>query len=126
MTTRIDSWSGNTFPLSAWIDDHDPGVDTALIIADKTTSITVTRGGSTLSAQTVRIEEQRGKGQVTTSAGQVYQVDAVILGYKSHPTITDTNLLPGDRFAVSGIRYEVIILVPGLVDGLQAYARLAG
>jgi hypothetical protein len=74
----------------------------------------------------VRIEEFRGNRQVTTSAGQVYQVDAIVLGYKGHATITDTNLQPGDRFAVAGVRYEVIMLVVGLTDGLQAYCRVVG
>jgi hypothetical protein len=124
--SRIDAWSGNTFPLSAWTDDHDPGVDTALLIADKPTSITISRGASTLSAQTVRIEEFRGQKQVQSSAGQVYNVDAVVLGHKGHPTITDTDIKPGDRFAVAGVLFEVQMLVVGLADGVQAYARVRG
>ena len=120
---KASVWVGSTFPLSTWLDDHDPGRDTALLIADKSTSITVVRGTGTLAAQTVRIEEMRGNRQVTTSAGQVFSVDAVVLGYKSHPTITDTDLQPGDRFAVASTRYEVIMLVPGLVDSLQAYCK---
>jgi len=101
-------------------------VDTAILIADKSQSITVTRGGSTLSAQTVRVDSLSGSQQITTSAGQVHQADALILGYRGHPTITDTDLKPGDRFALNGVKYEVIALVPNALDSLQAYAKVSG
>ena len=120
---KASVWGGSTFPLSTWLDDHDPGRDTALVIGDKTTSITVVRGTGTLSAQTVRIEEMRGNRQVVTSAGQVFQVDAVVIGYKGHPTVSDTNLQPSDRFVGASVLYEVIMLVPDLVDSLQAYCK---
>lgn len=120
----LSSWIDATLPLSSWLGDYDMAVDTAFMIADKPTSILVIRAGSPMADQTVRIEEMRGNRQVTTSAGQVYQVDAIILGYKGHATIADTNLQPGDRFAVAGVRYEVVMLVVGLTDGLQAYCRV--
>lgn len=124
----LSAWINATLPLADWLGDYDMAVDTAFMIADKPTSITVTRiaaGVTTvLAAQTVRIEEFRGNRQVTTSAGQVYQVDAVILGYKGHATIVNTNLQPGDRFAIAGVRYEVIVLVVALTDSLQAYCRV--
>ena len=121
---KASVWGGSTFPLSTWLDDHDQGRDTALLIADKSTSITVLRGGVAQAAQTVRIEENRSQRQVVTNAGQVYQVDAIVIGYKGTPGVTDTDLKPGDRFAIAGTRYEVIMLVVGLTDGLQAYARV--
>lgn len=122
----LDAWLGNSFPLSAWRDDHDPAVDTAAVIADKSTSITVSRAGATLAAQTVRLEALGGNRQVQTSGGVTYQIDAVVIGYKGHATITDTNLRPQDRFAVGGVTYEVIMLAPGLADSLQAYCRARG
>jgi hypothetical protein len=123
---RLDAWLGNTSPLSTWTDDHDMAVDTAILIADKPQSITVTRGGSALSAQTVRVDSLSGSRQITTSAGQVHQAEAIVLGYKGHSTITNTDLLPGDRFKVGGTLYEVIALVPNTLDGLQAYCSVKG
>lgn len=124
--SRIDAWLGNSFPLGSWLDDHDLGVDAAILIADKATSIAVIRNGVAQAAQTVRIEEMRGARQVQTSAGQVYQIDAVVIGYRGHPTIANTSLQPGDRFAVAGVRYEVIMLAPNTPDSLQAYCRVVG
>ena len=122
--SRINGWLTNTFPLSAWRDDHDPGVDTARVIADKAVSITILRGGSTLGAQTVRIEEMGGGKQVQNTGGAAFIADAVVIGYKGHPTIANTDILPGDRFAHNGVRYQVVSLVPGLTDAVQAYAQL--
>lgn len=124
--SRIDAWLGNSTPLAPWLDDHDQAVDEAIIISDKTTSIVVVRGATTLSAQTVRIEGLNGNRQVQSSAGQVFQVDSIVFGYKSHPTITATDLKPGDTFAANGVLYQVIMLVPGLVDSLQAYCQVVG
>jgi len=121
----IDAWAGNSFPLSAWSDDVDPGTDTARLIADKSTSITVLRGGSTLSAQTVRIEDLGGRGrQVQTEAGVMVQADVLILGYRGHPTLADTDLQRGDRFVAAGVAYEVVVVSAGMVDQLQAYAMV--
>jgi hypothetical protein len=93
--------------------------------ADKLTSITIVRAGSALDAQNVRIEDLSGRGrQVQTAPGITAQVDALIIGYKSHPTIDDTDLQVGDRFVVSGINYDVVAIVPGLVDQFQAYAKV--
>lgn len=121
--TRADAWAGSQ-PLANYTDDIDRGYDVARLIADKSTSITVQRAGSALSAQTVRIEEDRGDRTVQTEAGQTRQVDAIVLGYKGHASISDTDLQPGDRFKTGGLAYEVIAIVPGLADSLQVYCRV--
>ncbi len=121
----IDAWAGDSFPLSDWLDDVDAGVDTARLIADKTTSITVIRDGSALDAQSVRIEDINDRPRTyEMDAGQVGQAETLILGYKGHPSITDTDLQRGDRFAVSGVSYEIVAVVPGLTNQLQAYAKV--
>jgi hypothetical protein len=119
--SRLDSWIGAASPLSTWLDDHDMAVDTAILIADKSTSITTDRVAS---AQTVRIDSLSGSRQIVTSAGQVSKADAIVLGYKGHPTITDTDLKYNDRFYVGGVQYRVIALVPNLTDSLQAYCEV--
>lgn len=121
---NIDAWLGNAFPLSAWVDDHALGVDTAAIIADRPVSITVTRGATTLSAQTVRLEGTgTGRPVLGADGTTTHTITAVVIGYRNHPTITDTNLQPGDRFVVSSVLYEVIMVEPGLTTGLHAYCE---
>ena len=121
--SKIDAWTGNSFPLSDWI-DVDRGVDTARLVADKTTSITVIRGGVAQSAQSVRIEDMGRPGEVQTEGGQTALADVLIIGYKGHPTIADTSLQTGDRFAVAGVGYEIVAVLAGLTDSLQAFARV--
>jgi hypothetical protein len=120
----INAWMGNTFPLATWLASDDHGVDTARMIADKSTSITAVRGGVAQTAQTVRLETLRGKMEYTTPGGDTAVIDAVVIGYKGHPTITDTDLQRGDRFFVDGQMYEVVTIVPGTVDSLQAYCEV--
>ena len=121
--SRVDGWTGDSFPLSDYI-DVDRGVDTARVIADKSTSITVVRSGVAQSAQNVRIETAGRPAIYQTEAGQTAQADALIIGYAGHPTITDTDLQLGDRFAVGGVGYEIVGLLSGLSNSLQAYAKV--
>ena len=123
----IDRWLGNSFPLSSFQAGVDAGVDTARLIAEKPTSIVVRRAVvGNLAAQTVRIEPvgglplERTTNNITTS-----EQTALILGYKGHPTIADTNLKRGDRFYVASedMMYTVIQILPGLENCLQAIAE---
>lgn len=124
MTSRVDAWGGNAFPLGGWISEHDQAFDTAQIIADKSVSITIRRGGNTLSAQTVRIETLASQKQMQGEGGITYMIDAMLLGYKGHPTITDTDVKPGDRFAYGNVMFEVIIVMPAEENTVQAYLRV--
>jgi len=120
----IDGWTGNSFPLSDYLSSIDRGVDTARLVADKATSITAIRAGVAQAAQSVRIETAGRPYTYQTEAGQTAQADALVIGYAGHPTITDTDLQLGDRFAVGGVGYEIVGLLPGLADSLQAYAKV--
>lgn len=120
----IDAWAGDTFPLSTWLDDADPAVDNARIVGDKTTSITVLRAGSELSAQTVRLEDLRGERQGRSDSAYTGMFDMLVLGYEGHPSITDTDLQRGDRFAVEGEMFEVVVVTPALGNTFQAYATV--
>lgn len=119
-----DAWTGNSFPLSDWLDAVDRGVDTARLIADKPTSITVVRGGVAQAAQSVRVEGLGRPREVQGEGGQTAIADVLVIGYKGHPTLTDTDLQTGDRFAVGGVSYEIVALLVGLSDCLQAYAKV--
>jgi hypothetical protein len=94
------------------------------IIALKPTSIVVNRSGSSLAAQTVRLETLSSQMQIPGPGGVTHRIDALLLGYKNHPTVTNTNIQTGDRFAASGVNYEVVIVMPGHVDCLQAYMQV--
>ncbi len=123
---NIGGWAGDAIPLGEWSDDYDPGIDTARIVGDKTTSVVLIRDGAAQTAQAVRIEELRSRSEAPTEAGYTGRADVVLIGYKGHPTIADTDVQRGDRFAVDGVSFEVTMLVPGLVDSLQAYAKVRG
>lgn len=94
------------------------------LIALKPTSITVRRGASTLPAQTVRLETLASQRVMQTEGGVTHLIDAMALGYKGHPTIADTDLRPGDRFAAGGVAYEAVIVMPAHTDNLQVYLKI--
>lgn len=120
----IDAWQGNAFPLADWLDDVDRATDTARLIADKSTSITPIRGGLAQSATTVRIEFLARPREVQGEGGQTALVDVLVVGYKGHAEISDSDLRRGDRFTVAGVAYEIVVIAPGFADMLQAYARV--
>jgi hypothetical protein len=120
----VDAWSTNSFPLADWLDDVDRGVDTALLISEQPVSIVVRRGAGTLAAQTVRIDALRQPRQIQAEGGVVITAEALVVGYAGHPTITDTDLQPGDRFVSDGRAYEIVGLLPALEDALHALAMI--
>ena len=109
--------------LSAFIADD---LSTAIgdLIALKPTSITIKRGSSTLSAQTVRLETLASQRAVVGEGGVTHQIDGLLLGYRGHPTITNTDVKAGDRFVADSMSFEVIAVMPAHVDCVQAYLRL--
>ncbi len=120
----VQSWAGATFPLATWLDDVDRGIDVARVIAEKPSSITVARGAATLTAQTVRIETLGRPRFVPSASGVTVIVEALVIGYKGHPEIADTDLQAGDRFSVGGVAYEIVGVSPNLADRLEAYAQV--
>lgn len=94
------------------------------LIAIKSTAITVRRGAATLDAQTVRLETLSSQRAVQTDGGVTHMIDALALGYLNHPTIADTDLQVGDRFAAAGVAYEVVMVMPAHVDNVQAYLKV--
>lgn len=121
----IDAWCGNTFPLGDWEDDASQSVDTARILSDKMSSIVLMRDGVALDAQSVRIEDLRDRPRsYQTEAGITGLAEVLILGYYDHPTITDTDIQRGDRFALAGVGYRVVAVMPGLENSLQAFATV--
>jgi len=119
----LNAWLGSTPPLSTWLDDADRAFDTARVIADKPAVITITRLGGALAAQTVRLEPAGGAADATFTMGALGKAGVIILGYKSHPAIADTNLKRGDTFAYDGQFYLVVQVLPDVPDRLLAIAE---
>lgn len=93
--------------------------DLAVVRADNAQSITIRRGGTTLTAQSVRIARTGGgglqqDGQARASRGRV----VVLFG-------TTGNVQPGDRFNDStGLLYEVVVVRPNQRAAVVAEAEL--
>lgn len=84
-------------------------------IQDKPTVITVNRDGVTLPAQTVRIEYNETERVVTGEAnGTSSSRDVILFGVKNHPTVADTDLKYGDRFAYNGQMFHVVFVITSI------------
>ena len=94
------------------------------LIALKPTSITIRRGSSTLSAQTVRLETLASQRMVVGEGGVTHQIDGLVQGYRAHPVQSDTDIQTGDRFVADGTAFEVVSVMPAHVDNVQAFLRI--
>lgn len=110
--------------LSGYFSEGQPEAIAEIIGYKSDSTGTITRGSGTVAAQTVRLETLSGDKQMMGTGGVVHQIGAMVLGYKGHPTIADTDLLPGDRFQVDEVNYEVIAVMPAHTDCLQAYLKV--
>ncbi|MCC6454200.1 MAG: hypothetical protein IT328_04605 [Caldilineaceae bacterium] len=109
--------------MSGYLSESQPAAIGELI-ALKPTSITVVRGSTTLSPQTVRLETLSSQRQIQGANNVIHVIDAMALGYRNHPTQDDTDLKAGDRFFVDGTAFEVVVVMPAHVDCLQAYLKV--
>lgn len=123
--------------MSAWLGAETRGHDwrtqdaprpasVANLIAEKSSSIVVVRNGVAAAAQTVRIDvfggsasERMGMGgNALTNTQRV-----LVLGYRNHPTIADTDLQANDHFRHDGRSYRVVKTEGGLSDRVEALAE---
>lgn len=108
--------------LDAWLADNDnaPKASQRAVYAwrriqDKPTVITINREGVTLPAQTVRIEYNETERVMTGEAnGTSSSRDVILFGVKNHPTVADTDLKYGDRFAHNGQMFKVIFVITSI------------
>lgn len=126
---RADRWLGSVRPPTG--NTEVRGYDTARTISDRPSVIVVSRlvDGVTvqLPPQTVRLEpvqniresnEQRDP--VVTSSKQY----VVVMGYKDHPTIPDTDLKRADLFFYQERIFEVVEFIQTVPGRLLASASL--
>lgn len=84
-------------------------------ILDDSTSVVITRNGSNLAAQTVRIEYQTWVTEDKGDMAEASRRSVWVFGVRDHPTVTDTNLQNGDKFVLNGNLYRVrdVLFLPG-------------
>lgn len=86
-------------------------------------SIILTRGATTLSAQTVSIQHDNEERQVETASGKMATIrDVIIFGVVGHPTIADTSIRKDDQFSYRGRLYKVTDVITNM-GSLQAWAE---
>jgi hypothetical protein len=113
-------------PITNWLNDIEDDARaehvTHRFIADKSTSIVIQRKGVSLAAQTVRIELTRIQPDKDVGpAAREPNANALLIGYKGHPTIADTDVQAGDRFVADGMRFEVRFIFPETPGAIQAW-----
>lgn len=120
----LDAWLGSDDPLSGF-PTVDRTLDTARRIAQRPTSITVVSrlAGALPGAQTVRLEPLSAPREQAGSVGVQVDAGILILGYKDHPTIADTDVQRGDRFLYEDRMYTVTGIIPNTPDRVLAVAE---
>jgi hypothetical protein len=125
------NWMGFVGKAGDWkeeIEDDARNVHfTHRVILEKPTSIVIYRPptDTTLAAQTVRIEQTRIQpDRETGKAAREHRANATLLGYKGHPTITDTDINAHDQFIVNGIKYEVRLIFPDTPGRVEAWLEV--
>lgn len=123
----IKGWFGASDLSSDWLGDKNRPYGVESIIADHPASIVIDGLGSrTVAAQTVRIDLAGLSASEALSMGAnalLSKQRLVVLGYKNHPTITDTDLQRGDEFPYTGQRYRVIKVESHFTDRIIAIAE---
>ncbi len=121
--SRVSRWLGSLGAFESWR-DHDRTYDTSRSIAEKSMSIVVYRQGVALSAQTVRLELLGSQSQSEIAPTVISgNVAMLIVGYRGHPTIADTNIRRGDWFWYDNQRYDVTQVLPETPQRFLALAE---
>lgn len=123
---NIDRWLNGRGRAGSWLSKSHRASTTGNVIADKPVSITITRGATTLSAQTVRIDVLGWsiiERTLVDGLGVNSNQRVLVVGYKNHPTIADTNIQLGDTFPYEGKLFRVLKVEPGFTDRVLAIAE---
>lgn len=105
------------------IDNASRAEATWRMIQRNPSTITLNRGSVNIEAQTMRLTWGTiGDDSRNEAGGQQNDGRCVLFGVKNHPTVTDTNIQRGDRFAIGLVEYEVYEVLY-LVGSVQAYGR---
>lgn len=106
----MDDWLQQGSVIGAWTGDSNPSVTYGMLIAEKPVTITVQRSGAADHSETVRLEPSSGPALNDNEyGGKTDQQWVVVLGYKGHPTVTDTDLRIGDQFYIASSKTMYIV-----------------
>lgn len=123
----FETWLGtDPYVTSAASDRRSRAILAWRNILDNPSSIAfVLPDGSTLAAQTVKIESDNRASPMLSEAGESRRRNVVIFGVRSHPTVADTVILKGYIFNIGKDRYTVkdIVLPLGEVQALAELTR---
>lgn len=132
--SRADTWAGSTQVNAQRGSVEARANDTARTIADRPTTIVITRDvagnlTTTLPGQTVRLDISQNVRAANEMRDQnilmeITEQYLVVLGYKDHKYIPNTNLRRGDRFYHQGRIYEILELLDGIPGRLLASAKV--
>lgn len=122
---QFDQWAISA-RLRAWRDHDGRAVSVGEMILDKPATITILRDGVAQAAQVVGIHvfgssmnERQGMGSNALTNTQ----RVLVLGYRGHPTVADTDIQTQDEFAYDGHFYRVVAVEGGFVDRVEAVAE---
>lgn len=90
-------------------------------IQDKPSSVAFRKpDGTTLAAQTVRVEYDNRARVVESAAGAAPSRTLIVFGIRDHATLTDTDMAEGYRFVTGNDEYRCvdILLTLGEIQGV--------
>ncbi len=128
MTINLSAWLGDAGNLAATptATEEQRAAAAYRRILDKPSSVAFkTPSGSTLSAQTVRIEPDSAAGMATSEAGAGQVRKAVVFGVRNHATQGDTVMDDGYRFILNGDEYRCVGILKTLGE-IQGYFESVG
>lgn len=123
MTIDMSAWMGASGDLAAvpTAVEAERAARAWSRILDKPTSVAFRKtDGTTLAAQTLRLESDNSATLAESEAGAAPRRKLVIFGVRNHATVADTDMAEGYRFVSGNDLYRVtdIILTLGEVQGV--------
>lgn len=122
----INNWFTDKEAAGGWQEDVEGDARsvhfTHRIITAKPAVIEIQRMGQTLDPQTVRIEMTRIQPDVNVGpAARESRANTVLIGYKGHPTIADTDIRVGDVFVYEAKKFRVRLVFTANVGHIEAW-----
>ncbi len=133
---QIAGWLEYIQELRAWGSDVEGAARAqhhiARLILDKPSWISLERnvgaGKTVLPLQLVRVEFNTRATTAVRASGDItsreFSQSVMLIGFKGHPVYGTLDALPGDRFVLNGLRYEIKMVMNEIPASVQAWADL--
>lgn len=131
MTPDINNWLTDLGKAGDWISPTHGAAGRSVhfthrMISDKQVSIILYRRGTALDPQLARVELTRIQPDKDIGPGAREMVaNAVLFGYRDHPTITDFDGQVGDKFQLDGITFLLRLQEPETPGMYQFWLEVA-